>query len=620
MKMKKLKLTFGSKRKASEGKSVAVSQAAVPVADMQAKARNDEIIFRAVGTSDKKGKFLLVTKGEEYVVLSVRALARNSGATELERLEALDVHFLVPGSRTKFLAQAEAAAKVKATFKVATQIGWYDEFFVLPKRVNPPQLQIVGMPKGVSKFLVYLDAKDEDVHSRFYCSGSPEKCRAVYRLCRGNSRLIFAAALSFVGPCCKPFKLRAPGIQPVGDAGGGKTVFGIIAGATWGGVPGSTLGFGSAWNGTPNGLEEYPPAHKNTLMILDETGLMPSDSKGRVLSFGEALMRLAQGQGKKRFGVDIERWSVPLISTSNRSVYALLDPKRREHYEAYCDRLIDIPSPNHSASFFEDLHGYQDADAFGKYLFDLATENFGYPGHVFLDRLTAALAEDGAGLAARVAADVAKYQIAAEGIISAVRSVQRVRGYFATIFAVGCLAKRLGILPFSEVELLVAVLSCHRDHVAFVDQEVAGGPQWVVKGAEAQGTQEAGTTGKPLAGAAKPAERPYDRARRFVNANRKGGFQDLRNAKAGDPFVPSAVGYIGKHDGRTEYWIPAPTFRKIAGSKAEDLALKQELYDRGLLVTARRGDSVSYVVKRALPDGSRRFFVVLRAEARRTVA
>ena len=140
---------------------------------------------------------------------------------------------------------------MEPTFKVATQIGWFDDVFVLPDRVYPSQPPIKGMPKGWSRILVHLDVKNYDVHSRFCCSGSPKKSQEIFRLCIGNNRLIFAAALSFVGPCCKPFGLRAPGVQAVGNPASGKSVFGIIAGATYGGIPGSSLGFGSAWNGTP---------------------------------------------------------------------------------------------------------------------------------------------------------------------------------------------------------------------------------------------------------------------------------------------------------------------------------------------------------------------------------
>jgi hypothetical protein len=43
------------------------------------------------------------------------------------------------------------------------------------------------LPKGVSKVLVHLDAKDEDVHCRFYCSGSSKISRKIFRRCRGNA-------------------------------------------------------------------------------------------------------------------------------------------------------------------------------------------------------------------------------------------------------------------------------------------------------------------------------------------------------------------------------------------------------------------------------------------------
>ncbi len=583
------------------------------------------IEFLAVGVSKKGGKFLLVAKDDKHVVLSVRNLGRDPSA-ELERLEALDVHLLVPQARNPFLRLAQEAARMEPTFNVATQIGWFDDVFVLPDRVYPPQPPMEGMPPGWSIILVHLDAKDEDIHSRFHCSGSSKKSREILRLCRGNSRLIFAAALSFVGPCCKPFGLRASGFQAVGKDGSGKTVFGIVAGATYGGVPGSILGFGSAWNGTPNGLEEYGPAHNDTLIVLDETSVLPTDQKGRTLTFGEALMRLMQGQGKKRYGLSVDRWSVPFISTSNSSVYALLDPRHRKNYGAYTDRLTDIPPARGKTSFFENLHGSKDEAAFGKKLFDLATANHGYPIRVFIGRLTSALERDRVGFTATVASNVAKYEAAAAAITSPRRSVLRVRGHFATVYAVGCLAIRFNILPFTEAELLAAILSCHRDHVAFVDNEVAGGPRWSVDAAGAH--VAAGSAQKPIAGAVVPAAIPFDRLKRFIDDNTKGGFIDLRSPglswlrfkllkrRAMRSKDVRALVYIGEHNGEKEYWFTDDWFAEVAGGSREATALKEELFGGGLLETDNRGQGVSYVVKRPLPDGSRPYFVVVRQTRR----
>jgi hypothetical protein len=196
-------------------------------------------------------------------------------------------------------------------------------------------------------------------------------------------------------------------------------------------------------------------------------------------------------------------------------------------------------------------------------------------------------------------------------------------------------AIRFAILPFTEAELLAAILSCHRDHVAFVDNEVAGGPSWIDEAAVAQEVVAAGPAPKPIAGVVVPAVGTvvpvmtgFDRLRRFINANRqrgRHGFIDLRSPGLtrlgfrlrlqrlkGAP----VLGYIA--DG--EYWIPGDRFEEVAGGAREALALKQDVDRRGLLETTRRGNGVSYVVKRPLPDGSRRFFVVIRHHAKKSPA
>jgi Domain of unknown function (DUF927) len=433
---------------------------------------------------------------------------------------------------------------------------------------------------------------------------------------------MFAAALSFVGPICKPFGLRAPGVQAVGDAANGKTVFGIIAGATWGGNPDSSLGFGCAWNGTPNGLEEYPPAHNQALIVLDETSLMPTDEKGRVLSFGEALMRLKQGQGKERFNSRaVQRWSSPLISTSNFSVFHLLNSERRKNYEAYVDRLIDIPPPDGSSSFFENRHGFKDADTFGLHLFELATQNFGHPSRAFLTRFTAELARDRTGLTAMVAAHIAKYKGATDGITSPTRKVQRVRGYFATVYAAGRLAFRYRILPFNEAELLAAIMSCHRDHVAFVDADVARAsgrviPAPIAQGAFARQVAKGAVAGQnAIADDVAPIKTPFDRFQRFMNKSRK-RFIDAHTPVEELP-EHELQGYVlFKDDEPSEYWILPEVAEKIAGGASEANELKTELESRRLIFTTGRGKKRKFAVKRPVPGQGRRYVLAILSKAK----
>ncbi len=203
------------------------------------------------------------------------------------------------------------------------------------------------------------------------------------------------------------------------------------------------------------------------------------------------------------------------------------------------------------------------------------------------------------------------YREAADGIRSlGGRDLTRISDRFATIYIAGCLAARYKILPFIETELLEALLTCERDHVAFIDRELAVAPARAIS-AHGAPTAVAGQAGS--AGVVAPAERPFDRLKRFIDDNRKGGFHDLRTPPGDEPGgAPSkgapVLGYLA--DG--EYWIPGDRFEEVSGGFREALALKKELFRRGLLVTDRRGAGVSYVVKRALPDGSRPFFVVIR--------
>jgi hypothetical protein len=72
-------------------------------------------------------------------------------------------------------------------------------------------------------------------------------------------------------------------------------------------------------------------------------------------------------------------------------------------------------------------------------------------------------------------------------------------------------------------------------------------------------------------------------------------------------------GYVLRKDGKTvQYWIPTERFMEIAGDEAQDEALKQELYRRGLLMTNKRGHRRNFTIKRTTPDGLRPYFVVLR--------
>jgi hypothetical protein len=271
---------------------------------------------------------------------------------------------------------------------------------------------------------------------------------------------------------------------------------------------------------------------------------------------------------------------------------------------AYVDRLMDVPEPAPSC-MLENLHGHADLAAFFAHACQLAEANHGWAGYHFAMNIAEALHSDRVQLRQEFEAARQEYLQAAIGITSSWRNLARVHGRFATIFASGCLAIRYQVLPFTKQELLAALLLCERDHVAFVDQEVQQLRAFVLP------TARVGTAATEQV---IPAVAPFERLRRFINRNNKTkGFLDLGAPGPGSLRFKqrskngSVLGYVA--DG--EYWIPGSIFEQVAGRARDALALKKELYRRGLLVTDRRGTGVSYVVKRPLPDGTRPFFVVI---------
>ncbi len=129
---------------------------------------------------------------------------------------------------------------------------------------------------------------------------------------------------------------------------------------------------------------------------------------------------------------------------------------------------------------------------------------------------------------------------------------------------------------------------------------------WTVDAVGAQEVVAAASAQKPIAGAVVPAATPFDRLRRFIDHNHRRGFIDLRSPRFGKLLFKLGIrrsrgapvlGYVA--DG--EYWLPDERFEQVVGGPREAAALKQDLLRRGILVTDRRGQGLSFVVKRAAP-------------------
>jgi len=343
------------------------------------------------------------------------------------------------------------------------------------------------------------------------------------------------------------------------------------------------------------------------------------------------IIEIRNGEGRGR-STETQQASfcVPLVSTSNTSVVSIArDLGMMDEIEALIDRFADIPLPAGCPYMFEGIRTPEQLRTYGDQLRRLSL-NFGWAGPEFGRRLEAAVAADRAQMQAFVADRQRVYWEEAARMRSlAGRDLTRISNKFATIYIAGCLAIRFKILPFTEAELLRALLTCERDHVAFVDRELGQVPARVI----AAHSAPLPSRSSALPRAVGPAITPLERFERYIDHHRGGslrhGFIDvrspdlsrlrfkLRRRRALRWNDARALVYVGGHDGRTEFWFTDRWFTEVAGGARRAATLKEELLGVGRLEVDRRGEGVSYVVKRRLPDGSRPYFVVVRAKRKK---
>jgi hypothetical protein len=551
----------------------------------------DEINFVGCGANEAGDRFLRVSVRGKRILLKFANLRQPQlREYELLRLERLGIPIAQHALVNELVRRAEKEARKEPSFHVATRIGWTIKVvegkkvhvFVLPKRTVPEKAA------GVE---IFLDHQAGDIHSRFITRGTLEGAKKLFGMFKGNSRLITCAVLAFVGPMSAAEDFEHVGLQLTGPSQSGKTLTLKVVSSIWGWADQHDLGFGVSWNSTRNALERTFSAFRQTFAAFDEAGNVDGNPRSRAAFVLNAAMLGAQGEGKARFTDSaIASWFSPLMSTSNVSVVSMLRMANLSDDErfAYIDRLIDIPPPEGGLGFLEDLRGFSDLESFFERAQELAKENAGRAGPAFAFNLARALDNHHAKVVAFTRTRQGTFMRAAAGISSPGRNLARVHGKFATIYAAGCLAIYFKILPFSEEELLEAILKCDRDHVAFIARETGG--------------------------LASNAESPIDRLRRygeakescFVEIDGSTNNSDIAQYSAADTV------YMSTANGCIEYWFPNELFERIAGGKKLGDDLKRLLLARRQLVTEARGRNISYVVKRQLPGSKERsYFVVV---------
>jgi hypothetical protein len=541
--------------------------------------------------------------GEPFVRLEIkgkRILVRVNNLLgdpnfEFARLQNHGARLLDRNARKELIARIGIALREPMSFDVATTLGWHGEAFVFPDGV---------VPAGWSDVEIYLEDDHADVYRRFRGCGTRAGTLELFALFAGNSRLMFGAAEACVGPLAPAIIPEHVAAQFVGDYGEGKSSAATAISSIYGGDPDPNhrLGSGTSWKNTDYALEKYAAAYNNMLLFLDEADSAEGDDpKSTANALLKAIKDISGGKGKGRGNdPDVRTSYTPILSTSTVSVPQMLKLTRpRVDDFSYIDRLFDIPPPAGGHGFFENLHGFSNLVEFRDHLLELAGLHYGLAGRAYVWHIAHALRKDRDEFVAFLKERREQYLRAVAHLTAPNRRLLRAHGKFATIYAAGCAAIRFRIFPFTEADLLEAVMTCERDHIAFIAKELGGAYA---------------LDANPNAAGAPPT--PYEALKAYLNGPLAKTFINLRTpgATVRPGYVhDTAPGYLGQYRGNKEIWLPYACFERIAGGSDAAKALMAELQAKRLITSERRGQRRSFSVKREIPGLGRVRVIALRA-------
>jgi putative DNA primase/helicase len=229
-----------------------------------------------------------------------------------------------------YLSGVQTATRVT----VVHRTGWHEIagelVFVLPTLC-------IGR-KGGGRVLL-----DGAAHGPYEHGGTlPEWKDGVGALTAGHAVPILAVSTAFAGPLLHLAGLEGGGVHLFGQSSRGKTTCLQAAGSVWG--RGATQGYVRAWRATANGLEGAAAQSTDTVMVLDELGMVdPRDA-------AQAFYGLANGAGKQRAARDgsprePKSWRVLVLSSGELRVEAKLsETPGRKARAGQLVRFLDVPA------------------------------------------------------------------------------------------------------------------------------------------------------------------------------------------------------------------------------------------------------------------------------------
>lgn len=389
--------------------------------------------------------------GIEKIWIMPAALQAGDGSLILEKLLTLGLNLAPHRNARKQLIDYLQTAQPPEKRRAVSRIGWHDPAFLLPDETFSSQ--------AVEEWV--LDQPDPSASAHFAQKGTLDGWREnLAFLAQGNSRLTFSISAAFAAPLLHLTGSESGGFHWRGPSSVGKSTLLHAAGSIWGGGP--MRGFLKSWRATANALEATAAGHCDSLLCLDELGQSDADNAA------ESAYLLANGQGKSRAGRTgearaVTSWRVLILSSGEIGLADKIAESRTRRRAAAGQqvRLIDLPA-DAEAGFgaFEDLHGFENADAFARALKSAASDHFGTPARAFLKPLVT----DPAAALEAVKTNQRRF-VKAHCPPEADGQVSRAADRFGLVAAAGELAAHFKICPWPPGTAFDAAARCFRDWI-----------------------------------------------------------------------------------------------------------------------------------------------------------
>jgi uncharacterized protein (DUF927 family) len=333
-------------------------------------------------------------------------------------------------------------AVVPNRLTIVERTGWHDiagaKVFVLPDQT------IGSVPNEAVTVQKAMNAP-------FECVGTLADWQAgVGRLVTDHSRAVFAVSVGFAGPLLGLLGQEGGGFNLYGQSSRGKTTLLEAASSVWG--KGASPGFVRSWRSTANALEAAAAIHTDTLLALDELGVVdPREAKS-------AAYQLAVGTGKGRSARDGSlrqplSWRTMVLSTGEVRITDKLAEGGHTARAGQQVRLLDIPADaGNGFGAFDHGGAHNDAKVLADTIKSAARTCYGTAGPEFVRRL---IDNGDAGNPDQINSSINAFRqrFAPKG---ADGQVLRACDRFGLVAAAGELAREYGIAPWKEGEALEA--------------------------------------------------------------------------------------------------------------------------------------------------------------------